>query len=130
MGERLAAQMSSYEVLPGVFVDGQNTITETMADLGGLHIAYEAYRRSLKGKEAPIIDGYTGDQRFFLAFAQNWRAKLRNERLKQDTQGGDSHPISPIRPRMVRNMDAWYQAFDVKPGEKLYLKPEDRLSIW
>ena len=130
MGKQLATQMSSYEVLPGVFVDGQNTIIETMADLGGLHIAYEAYRRSLKGKEAPIIDGYTGDQRFFLAFAQNWRAKLRNERLKQDTQGGDSHPVSPIRPRMVRNMDAWYQAFDVKPGEKLYLKPEDRLSVW
>jgi putative endopeptidase len=130
MGEQLAAQMSSYEVLPGVFVDGQNTITETMADLGGLHIAYEAYRSSLKGKEAPIIDGYTGDQRFFLAFAQNWRAKLRDERLKRDTQGGDSHPVFPIRPLMVRNMDAWYQAFDVEPVDKLYLKQGDRLSVW
>jgi predicted metalloendopeptidase len=101
-----------------------------MADLGGLHIAYEAYRSSLKGKEAPIIDGYTGDQRFFLAFAQNWRAKLRDERLKRDTQGGDSHPVFPIRPLMVRNMDAWYQAFDVEPVDKLYLKQGDRLSVW
>ena len=130
MSDRLAAQVSTYEVLPGVSIDGRYTITETLADLGGLHIAFDAYHRSLGGTPAPVIDGLTGDQRFFLAFAQNWRAKLRDARAKQMTQGGDWHPVLPIRPRMVRNLDPWYEAFGVKPGEKLYLPPAGRLTIW
>jgi putative endopeptidase len=129
-GERLAGQMSRYEAMPGMFVDGKRTLHESQADLGGVHIAFDAYRRSLKGKPAPIIDGTTGDQRFFLAWAQNWRGKLKEERLKQDTLGGSTYATLQARAAMVRNIDAWYEAFDVKPGEKLYLKPEDRLTIW
>lgn len=129
-GERLAGQMSRYEAMPGMFVDGKRTLHESQADLGGVHIAFDAYRRSLKGKHAPIIDGTTGDQRFFLAWAQNWRGKLKDERLKQDTLGGSTYATLQARAAMVRNIDAWYEAFDVKPGEKLYLKPEDRLTLW
>ena len=101
-----------------------------MADLGGLHVAFEVYHRSVAGKLAPVIDGLTGDQRFFLAFAQNWRATLRDERAKQLTQRGDWHPIHPIRTRMVRNVDAWYDAFGVRPGQKLFLPPGERLVVW
>jgi putative endopeptidase len=129
-GERLAGQMSRYEAMPGLFVDGKRTLHESQADLGGTQIAFEAYHRSLKGKPAPIIDGTTGDRRFFLAWAQNWRGKLKDERLKQDTLGGSTYATLQARAAMVRNIDAWYEAFDVKPGEKLYLKPEDRLTLW
>jgi putative endopeptidase len=129
-GERLAGQMSRYEAMPGMFVDGKLTLHESQADLGGVHIAFEAYHRSLKGKPAPIIDGTTGDQRFFLAWAQNWRGKLKDERLKQDTLGGSTYATLEARAAMVRNVGAWYEAFSVKPGDKLYLKPEDRLTLW
>lgn len=74
--------------------------------------------------------GYTGNQRFFLAFAQNWRSKYRDERLKADVAGGDFHPPLIVRPFMVRNVDEWYETFDVKPGDKLYLAPEQRVRIW
>ena len=126
---KLAAQVSTYEVLPGQFVDGQLTLRETVPDLGGIAIAYDAYQNSLKGKPAPIIDGLTGDQRFFLAWAQNWRSKFRDEYTAQLLKT-DFHPPQKIRPDFVNNFEAWYKAFDVKPGDKLYLPEEERIIIW
>jgi putative endopeptidase len=125
----LADQVSRYEVLPGQYVNGQYTLHENIADLGGISIAYDAYQRSLGGKPAPTIDGLTGDQRFFLAFSQNWRSKYRDQRmailLKTSTW-----PPDRVRPFFARNLDAWYKAFDVKPADKLYLSPEQRIRIW
>jgi predicted metalloendopeptidase len=103
---------------------------ENIGDLGGLQMAYSAYQLSLKGKPAPVIDGFTGDQRFFLAFAQLWKSKMREDALRQQML---TDPHSPHMARGTlpeRNMDAWYSAFDVKPGDKLYLEPEDRVRIW
>lgn len=99
--ERLVAQMSGYEVLPGIHVNGKAALYESMPDQSGLRIALDAYHRSLNGADAPVIDGYTGNQRFFLAFAQNWRSKYRDERLKADVAGGDFHPPLIVRPFMV-----------------------------
>ena len=103
---------------------------ENIADLAGLQVAYDAYHRSLGGKEAPVIDGLTGDQRFFLAFAQGWRSKERDDAIKSQVA---SDPHSPARFRVigpVRNLDTWYDAFGVKPGDGLYLAPEQRVRIW
>ena len=111
-------------------VNGELTLGENIGDLGGLSVAYRAYHMSLNGKPAPVIDGTTGDQRFFLAFAQSWRAKAR-EAVARQLLVIDSH--SPDRVRInavVRNFDEWYRAFDVKPGDKLYLPPEQRVRIW
>jgi putative endopeptidase len=125
----LAEQVSRYEVLPGQYVNGQYTLHENIADLGGISIAYDAYQQSLGGKPSPIIEGLTGDQRFFLAWSQNWRSKYRDDRmailLKTSTW-----PPDRVRPFFARNLDAWYKAFDVKPGDKLYLSPEQRVQIW
>jgi putative endopeptidase len=125
----LGAQYNGYEVA-GAHINGQLTMGENIADLGGLLVALDAYHLSLKGQPAPVIDGLTGDQRFFLAFGQGWRDKRRDEALRQQMV---SDPHSPEKYRVdgvVRNIAAWYSAFDVKPGEKLYLKPEDRAKIW
>jgi putative endopeptidase len=106
------------------------TMGENIADLGGVLLALDAYRASLNGKPAPVLDGYTGEQRVFLGWAQVWRAKARPDALKQQVA---SDPHSPARFRVdgpVRNIDAWYDAWGVKPGDKLYLKPEDRAHIW
>ena len=102
---------------------------ENIGDVGGLAMAYEAYKLSLDGKEAPVIDGLTGDQRFFLAWAQVWREKRTEQSLINQLR---TDPHSPARYRTLtpRNMDAWYEAFDVKPGDALYLAPEDRVQIW
>jgi putative endopeptidase len=111
-------------------VNGQLTLGENIGDLGGLSLAYRAYKLSLKGKPAPVIDGYTGDQRFFLAYAQVWRGKVREELARQFLV---TDPHSPGQYRVngiVRNFDEWYKAFDVKPGDKLYLPPEQRVRIW
>jgi putative endopeptidase len=109
-------------------VNGELTLGENIADLAGLAIAYDAYKMSLKGKPAPVIDGYTADQRFFLGFGQVWRMKYRDQLLQQ-LLTVDSHSPSHIRPLVVRNFDPWYQAFGVSDG-KLYLKPEERIRIW
>lgn len=126
----LGAQYDGYEAVPGHFVDGKFTMGENIGDVGGLAMAYHAYKLALDGKEAPIIDGLTGDQRFFLAWAQVWKRKYRDDalisRLKSD-------PHSPAEFRVngvVRNMDEWYEAFGVKEGDALYLPPEQRVSIW
>ncbi|KTE21811.1 peptidase M13 [Sphingopyxis sp. H050] len=124
------AQYATYEAAPGAFINPDLTMGENIADLAGLEIAYDAYHRSLNGKEAPVIDGLTGDQRFFLAFAQAWRDKAREDSIKQQVA---SDPHSPARWRIigpVRNVDAWYKAFNVTPDSKYYIKPEDRTKIW
>jgi putative endopeptidase len=126
----LSSQFATFEPLPGLHIDPQLTMDENIADLGGVAIALDAYHLSLRGKLAPPIDGYTGDQRFFLAYAQSYRGKLRDEALR-DRLVSDYH--SPRRFRVdgvVRNIDAWYSAFDVKPGDKLYLSPGKRVAIW
>jgi putative endopeptidase len=127
--EQLAKQVSAYEVLPGKFPDGKLTLGESIADVAGLTVALDAYRRSLGGKPAPLIDGYTGEQRFFLAYAQMWRWKGRDAYVEQIMKT-DAHPPNNIRPYTVRNVDAWYEAFNVKPGDRLYLPPEQRVRMW
>jgi putative endopeptidase len=126
----LGAQYSSYEPLPGVHINGDLTMGENIADLGGVTLALEAYRASLHGQPAPVIDGLTGDQRVFLGWAQAWRGKLRDDALRRQAV---SDPHSARRFRVigpVRNLDAWYDAFGVKPGDKYYLPPEQRVRIW
>jgi putative endopeptidase len=126
----LGAQYSSYEVFPGAKINGELTMGENIADLGGLLVALDAYHLSLKGQPAPVIDGLTGDQRFFLAYAQGWRDKRREEAMRQQLVA-DPHSPEAFRVNgVVRNIDAWYDAFGVKPGEKLYLAPKDRARIW
>lgn len=128
--EKLIAQYSSFEALPGLNVNGAITIGENIGDLGGLNMSLHAYKLSLNGKPAPVIDGLTGEQRFFLAYAQVWRAKYRDEALRVQVL---SDPHSPSKFRVngaVRNMDEWYQAFDIKPTDQLYLPPDQRVKIW
>jgi putative endopeptidase len=128
--DELGAQYSSYEAAPGVFINGSLTMGENIGDMSGLEVAYEAYKISLGGKAAPVIDGLTGDQRFFLAFAQAWRGEQRPEAIKTQVA---SDPHSPRRFRVIgptRNLDAWYAAFNIKPGSKFYLPPEKRVRIW
>ena len=102
---------------------------ENVADLAGLTVAHDAYIASLDGKEPQVIDGKTADQRFYLGWAQVWREKYREQILRQLTLT-DPHSPSNFRADVVRNMDPWYSAFDVQPGEKLYLAPADRVRIW
>jgi predicted metalloendopeptidase len=97
--------------------------------VAGLAVAYDAYRISLGGREAPALNGLTGDQQFFLSFAQSWRQKLREPLLRQQILG-DSHSPAEFRADVVRNLDPWYDAFDVKPGQKLYLAPAERVRVW
>lgn len=125
----LIAQYSDYEPIPGNNVNGANSLGENIGDVGGIAMAYHAYRLSLNGKEAPVIDGVTGDQRFFLAWAQVWREKRTEQSMLQQLRGG-THSPGKYRALAPRNHDAWYEAFDVKEGDALYLKPEDRVRIW
>lgn len=127
---KVVKQYNAFEPLKGQHINGQQTLGENIADVAGLVIAYDAYKLALGGKPAPVIDGLTGDQRFFLAYAQSWRVKYREENLR-DRLISDVH--SPAMARVngaVRNLDAWYAAFDVKPGDKLYLAPADRARPW
>jgi putative endopeptidase len=127
---RLGAQYSRYEPLPGFPLNGDLTMPENIADLGGAVLALDAYRMSLDGKPAPVIDGLTGDQRFFHAFAQLWRSRQRDEtarlRILLDSHAAEQFRVNGV----VRNIDAWYDAFGVKPGDALYLPPEERVRIW
>jgi predicted metalloendopeptidase len=128
--DKLAAQYDGYEVVDGLTINGQFTSGENIGDLGGLGIAYKAYQISLDGKEAPVIDGFTGDQRFFLGWAQVWRSKARDEELKRRLT---TDPHSPAKFRAngaAVNVDAFYAAFDVQEGDGMYLPPEERVKIW
>ena len=127
--DKVVAQYAQYEPLPGLHINGELTLGENMADLAGVNVAYDAYHKSLGGKPAPVIDGYTGDQRFFLGFAQVWRSKYRDANILQRVTT-DPHTTGFLRPNVVRNLDAWYAAFPSKPGETLYLAPADRVKVW
>ena len=127
--DRLVAQYNSYEALPGLKINGEQTLGENIADVAGLQAAYTAYHASLGGKPAPVIDGLTGDERFFLAYAQAWRTKMRDAALRARVVG-DGHAPGRWRALTVRNIDAWYETFKVPGTAKLYLKPEDRVKIW
>ncbi len=127
--DKVVAQYGAYEPLPGMHVNGELTLGENMADLAGVNVAYDAYKLSLKGKPAPVIDGYTGDQRFFLGFGQVWQNKAREKAIQQQLTT-DPHTPGNWRPYVVRNLDAWYDAFGVKPGDKFYLAPQDRIKVW
>ena len=127
----LAKQFDAYEPLPGVHIKGELTLGENLADLGGLEAAYTAYRRYVaRHGEPPVIGGYTGDQRFFIAYAASWQGKTREGALRQQLL---SNPHSPEKYRVneiVRNFDPWYKAFNVQPGDKLYLPPDQRVHVW
>jgi putative endopeptidase len=125
----LVAEYDAYEPLPGMHVKGALTLGENSADLAGLSVAHDAYLKTLGGKTAPVIDGYTGDQRFYLGWAQVWRRSYREATLRQRLLT-DPHSPSEQRANIVRNMDPWYAAFKPTPGQKLYLTPEQRVRIW
>ena len=126
----LVTQYDGYSPIDGMTINGRLTLGENIGDLGGLEIAHYAYRLSLGGKPAPVIDGLTGDQRFFLGFSQIWRGKIRDEAMASLLA---SNPHSPVEYRVngtLRNVDAWYDAFDVKPGDDMYLPEAERVRIW
>jgi endothelin-converting enzyme/putative endopeptidase len=126
---KLAAQYDTYMPFPDLHVNGRQTLGENIADLAGIAAAHDGYLASLNGKPAPKQDHFSGDQQFFIAFGQNWRSKTRDAALRQQVIG-DPHSPAQFRANTVRNIDAWYDAFDVKPGDKLYLAPENRVRIW
>lgn len=128
-GKALADQYSAYKPFPDLALNGQQVLGENIADLAGLAVAYDAYRMSLGGKEGPVIDGFTADQRFYFGWAQNYRSKFREAALRRNVLTG-VHSPGMYRAQTVRNQDPWYPAFDVKPGQGLYLAPKDRVKIW
>lgn len=128
-GKALADQFSAYEPFPGLRVNGTLTLGENIADVAGLAAAYDAYHASLKGRPAPVIGGFTGDQRFFIAYGQAWATKMRDEALRGRI-ATDGHAPGQYRALTVRNLDAWYKAFNVQPGQALYLAPEKRVKVW
>ena len=126
---KLAAQYDSYKPFPDLSLNGKQTLAENIADLGGLADAYDAYHTALAGKTAPAQDGFSGDQQFFIAFGQAHKTKMREAALRQLVLTNEHSP-GEYRTDTVRNIDAWYKAFSVKPGEELYLPPDDRVRIW
>jgi endothelin-converting enzyme/putative endopeptidase len=126
---QLAAQYDTYKPFPDLSVNGKQTLAEDIADVGGLGDAYDAYQASLAGKPAPVQDGFSGDQQFFIAFSQNWGSKARDAALRDQVMT-DPHAPAHYRAFTVRNIPAWYAAFDVQPGDKLYLAPEERVRLW
>ncbi|WDI32723.1 M13 family peptidase [Hyphococcus flavus] len=128
--KKLGEQFEQYEPLPGEFINPNLTMGENVGDLGGLAMAYYAYKLSLNGEEAPVLSGYSGDQRFFMAWAQVWRRKYREDEMRM-RMVVDPHSPSEFRTNgIVRNMDAWYDAFEIEAHHDLYLPPADRVSIW
>ena len=127
---KLVKQYGRYQPVPGHHVNGELTLGENIADNAGLEVAYKAYHLALAGKDAPVLDGMSGDQRFFIAFAQSWRSKSRDEAtLKQLVS--DPHTPDLWRPiGTASNMEPFYQAFGVKPGDKMYLSPKQRFHLW
>ena len=127
--QALSDQFDTYEPFPGLHVKGNLTLGENIADVAGLQASLDAYHASLGGKAPPVIDGFSGDQRFFIAYAQSWATKMREAALRQRI-ATDGHAPGQYRALTVRNLDAWYKAFDVQPGQKLYLAPERRVPIY
>lgn len=125
----LAEQYDAYEPLPGMHIPGRLTLGENIADVAGLAAALDAYHASLGGKPAPTIEGFTGDQRFFIAYAQSWATKMREASLRSRL-ATDGHSPGDYRALTVRNLDAWYDAFGVREGDKLYLAPDKRVHVW
>jgi predicted metalloendopeptidase len=126
----LVQQYSSFEALPGLKVNGELTLGENIGDLSGVAVAYGAYMHSLGGAEAPVIDGYTGPQRFFLGWAQAWRTKWREQRMREVILT-DTHSPSEFRANgVVANMDEFYAAFGLKEGDKLWRPASERVKIW
>ncbi|QLC21861.1 M13 family metallopeptidase [Parasphingopyxis sp. CP4] len=128
-GDALVAQYNAYSPFPDLQLNGRLTLGENIADVAGLQAAYDAYRASLNGEEAPVIGGFTGDQRFFIAYAQIWQTKMRDEAMRARIATG-VHAPGMYRALTVRNLDAWYAAFDVQPEDALYLAPEERVRVW
>jgi predicted metalloendopeptidase len=126
---QLAAQYDAYRPFPDLALNGKQTLGENIADLAGLTATYEAYHRSLGGRQPPVVSGFSGDQQFFISYAQSWREKAREPALRNQILT-DGHAPGRYRALTVRNLDAWYAAFGVKPGQALYLKPEDRVRMW
>jgi endothelin-converting enzyme/putative endopeptidase len=126
---KLAAQYDTYKPFPDLAVNGKQTLGENIADVAGISAAYDGYRASLGGQTAPTQDGFSGDQQFFIAFAQNWGEKTREGALRQQVLT-DPHAPGQFRAATVRNIDAWYALFNIQPGDKLYLAPEERVRIW
>jgi endothelin-converting enzyme/putative endopeptidase len=129
LGAKLAAQMDSYCPLANACVKGKQVLNESISDLAGLLVAHDAYVASLKGKPDVVIGGLTGEQRFFLAFAQRWR-RLQSEAALRKQIATDTHAPGEYRSDGLRNVDAWYDAYKVRPEDKLYLKPDNRVRIW
>ena len=128
-GARLVAQFNAYRPFPDIAVNGKQTLSENIADVAGLSVAYDAWRAMLKGKTAPAASGFSREQLFFLSFAQSWRQKIREPALRQRIVT-DGHAPDEYRADTVRNLDPWYDAFSVKAGQKLYLAPADRVRVW
>jgi len=128
-GQALAAQFDTYRPFPDLAVNGQQTLSENIADLAGLAVAYDAYVLSLNGKPDVVKDGFSGDQRFFISYGQSWRSKVRDAALRQEIVT-DGHAPEQYRAQTVRNLDAWYAAFSVQPSQKLFLAPASRVRVW
>jgi len=128
-GAALVKQYAAYRPFPDLALDGELTLSENIADLAGLAAAYDAWKASLGGAPAPAVDGLTGDQQFFLGYAQSNQGKEREEALRNQI-AMDGHAPEKYRALTVRNLDAWYAAFDVKPGQALWLAPEERVQVW
>jgi predicted metalloendopeptidase len=127
--QQLAKQYDQYKPFPDLALNGQQVLSENIADLAGLAVAYDAWKLSLGGKPAPVVESFSGDQQFFISFVQSWRGKYREPAMRQQIIT-DGHAPDQYRALTVRNLDAWYEAFGVKPGDKLYLSPEQRVRIW
>ncbi|MBZ5601547.1 MAG: M13 family metallopeptidase [Acidobacteriia bacterium] len=128
-GQALAAQFDQYRPFPDLAVNGQQTLSENIADVAGLLAAYDAYRLSIGGKPDAVKDGFTGDQRFFISFAQSWRSKVRDAQLRRQI-ATDGHAPEEYRADAPRNLDPWYNAFSVQPSQKLFLAPPNRVRVW
>jgi putative endopeptidase len=126
---QLVAQYDTYRPFTDLSVNGEQTLEENIADVAGLSVAYDGYQASLAGRTALVQDGFSGDQQFFIAFAQNRATKTREAALREGLMT-DPHSPPEYRADTVRNVEGWYTTFDVKPGEKLYLAPSDRVRIW
>jgi endothelin-converting enzyme/putative endopeptidase len=127
--DALVAQYDTYHPFPDVSINGRQTLAENIADVAGVSAAFEAYHASIKGQSAPVVDNLTGDQQFFIAYAQNWGSKVRDNTLRQQVLT-DPHSPGMYRAETVRNIDGWYTAFKIAPTDKLYLTPDNRVRIF